>query len=383
MTTHTDELDSFEPPCDDAVSSASAFPTAEPQEPEAPDAAQLCFNHLLSKCTNARCPRQHVADPAATRCLLAERRCPDDGKCRLRQCPYHHVHPPEAVPRPTQRPVLSTFVPSPLSSPPESPLDLPTFSFRPIGFARTCYREKHGAPRQTGLVPSAWAVVELCRGSRFSQAVDGLEQFSHLWLVYVFDRAHDRGADWHPYIETPRETQGARVGVFACRAPDRPNPIGISAVELERVVRVRGEPVRIYVKGMDLLDRTPILDIKPYIPYADRIDQATTGWIRDEVPCWPVRFEAGVTLPADLDPLLVHTLRIDPRPVPQKKRWPVGAEESERQKFAFRLGQWDVKWVIRGQEFWVTAIEEATAAQTSPTESTDGDADDAPSLHRP
>ena len=125
-----------------------------------------------------------------------------------------------------------------------------TFHFSPVGYAKCCYKEKHGAPRQTGLVPSAWAVIELCKGDKFAQAVDGLEQFSHIWLVFVFDRAHNRKEDWHPCIETPRETRSTKVGVFACRSPDRPNPIGISVVSLEKIVKAKGQPVQLHVKGV-------------------------------------------------------------------------------------------------------------------------------------
>jgi len=317
-------------------SSSSSSSLTGPRAPavQTPD-LRPCYRHLAGSCGRSDCPRPHVPDPGAVRAALAEQWCPEDGICRLRICPHRHMHPPETVPPPPNRLPVTDFVPPP---PADSPQGIDeAFTFRPIGHARCCYHEKHGCPRQTGLVPSSWATIELCRGSQFAQAVDGLEQFSHIWLIFVFNRAHDRGAAWHPCIETPRETQMAKVGVFACRAPDRPNPIGLSVVALEKVTRVQGKPVTLHVRGIDLLDNTPILDIKPYIPYADRVDAATTGWIRDEVPHWPVHLDDGVVVPPDLEVLLPQTLRIDPRPVPQKKRWPVGDPESERRAFAFRL----------------------------------------------
>ena len=113
----------------------------------------------------------------------------------------------------------------------------------------------------------------------------------------------------------------------------------------------------LYSAGVDILDGTPILDIKPYIPYADRIETASDGWIHDEVPKYDVRFEEDVIVPADFRGLLVDTMCIDPRPVPQKKRWPVRDSASETQAFSFRLADWDVHWVIRNGAFWVTRLE--------------------------
>lgn len=192
-----------------------------------------------------------------------------------------------------------------------------TFSFEPLGYIETCFKERFGTPRQPGLVPSAWGRLKLRTELNLSEALEGLEGFSHVWLVFVFHQNMNKTvkAKIHP----PR-LEGEKTGVFATRTPHRPNPIGLSAVKLERV-----EPGVLYLSGVDLLDGTPILDIKPYLPSSDSITVATAGWT-GEKPERTIEVEFLAEADVDLERLfkeraaqarraIEELLQLDPRPV--------------------------------------------------------------------
>lgn len=200
---------------------------------------------------------------------------------------------------------------------------------RPIARIRSDFDEKFGVPRQSGLVPELAARVEFEPGFRVAEAVSGLEGFSHLWLVWVFSLASRRGADargetrasvtapdWSPTVRPPRLGGSRRVGVFATRSPFRPNPIGLSSVALERIeIDPRLGPV-LHVRGADLVDGTPILDIKPYIA-ADAHPDARTGFAGD-VAHVPLAVDVAPHLlervPAAARAGLHGVLAQDPRP---------------------------------------------------------------------
>jgi tRNA-Thr(GGU) m(6)t(6)A37 methyltransferase TsaA len=154
------------------------------------------------------------------------------------------------------------------------------FVFRPIGIARTPFRERIDAPRQAVVAKEVDGTIELFSGHGFEDALDGLASFSHVWLLFVFDR----NEGWNPKVLPPRRTE--KVGVFASRSPYRPNPIGMSVVELVRI-----DGLTLHVRGIDLLDETPIVDLKPYIAYADSLPDAARGWLGDDPePAWTVTF---------------------------------------------------------------------------------------------
>ncbi len=157
------------------------------------------------------------------------------------------------------------------------------WQFQPIGVFHCAERYPYDAARQ-GVVGEATGVVRLDEGRGFEEALRDLGGFSRLWLVYVFHQ----NANWRPMVLPPRGRR--KVGVFACRAPYRPNPIGISCVELQAV-----NGLEVHVRGHDLLDGTPILDIKPYLAYADSFPDATTGWLAETAadPLYTVAFEAA------------------------------------------------------------------------------------------
>ena len=140
-----------------------------------------------------------------------------------------------------------------------------SFSMEPIAHIRSDFAEKFGVPRQSGLADALEASIVFTPTYRNPDALRGLEDFSHLWLIWVFDRAIRES--WSPTVRPPRLGGNARMGVFATRSPFRPNPIALSCVKLEGIEQTAEGPV-LRVRGADLVDGTPILDIKPYIPYA-------------------------------------------------------------------------------------------------------------------
>jgi tRNA-Thr(GGU) m(6)t(6)A37 methyltransferase TsaA len=144
------------------------------------------------------------------------------------------------------------------------------FELEPIGYIETPFKERFGTPRQPHLVPASWGVLKLRSELNLSEALEGLEGFSHIWLIFVFHQNTNKGikAKIHP----PR-MGGEKTGLFATRTPHRPNPIGLSAVKLERI-----EGGTLYLSGVDLVDGTPILDIKPYLPSSDCLPEAHAGW---------------------------------------------------------------------------------------------------------
>lgn len=150
------------------------------------------------------------------------------------------------------------------------------WSFQPIGFIESCFPTRFGTPRQAGLAPDAWGVLRLRPELNLGDGLDGLEAFSHAWLVFVFHRNENR----RPMTKVaPPRLGGEKMGVFATRSPHRPNPIGLSAVRIERI-----EGNTVYFSGVDLLDGTPVLDLKPYVPFADALPDARAEWAPSAPP---------------------------------------------------------------------------------------------------
>jgi tRNA-Thr(GGU) m(6)t(6)A37 methyltransferase TsaA len=149
-------------------------------------------------------------------------------------------------------------------------------SFEQIGVVRSCFTDNFAIPRQPQLAPAARGIVELIAPYDRPEAIDGLENVSHIWLLFVFHAA--TFGPTHLRVRPPRLGGNQRIGVFASRATHRPNPIGQSVVRLDSV-----EPGRLHISGIDLLDGTPVLDIKPYVPYADIVPQATNA-LADAAP---------------------------------------------------------------------------------------------------
>lgn len=191
------------------------------------------------------------------------------------------------------------------------------FVMKPVARLWSCYPEKFGVPRQPGLAASATGTVVFEPECRRDEAVRGLEGFSHLWLVWVFDRVPEGAVRLS--VRPPRLGGNNKLGVFATRSPFRPNRIGLSAVKLEKVVTGGAEGPVLHVSGPDLVDGTAILDVKPYVPYADAIPEASGAFAEDAPERMPVEavpeardvFEG---LSDRLRHLIVETLELDARP---------------------------------------------------------------------
>lgn len=149
----------------------------------------------------------------------------------------------------------------------------PLYPMQAIGYIHSPFDEKFGIPRQPGLA-SIRAEIELVPPFANADAVRGLEQCTHIWLVFLFSATADKG--WSPTVRPPRLGGNQRLGVFATRSPFRPNPIGLSCIRLTGI-RQDGDSIRLDIEGADLLNGTPILDIKPYLPYSDSLPDADFG----------------------------------------------------------------------------------------------------------
>jgi len=244
------------------------------------------------------------------------------------------------------------------------PTNFPHFDFEAIGIAHTPFTQRFGIPRQPGLVPEAKGILKMNGHPDFQFALRRLEEFSHVWVVFVF-HAHG-GNKWKPTIRPPRLGGKEKVGVLSSRSPHRPNPIGLSVMELEKIdFNAKGGP-ELHVRGVDLLDGTPILDLKPYIPYADSVPHANSGWAHEEIKKTPVFFEPLAldklneiekSECPDLKKLVEQLLTIDPRPGFQRKDLPPEAEHSQGKDFGLLVKSYDIKWKIEDHRFVVYDLE--------------------------
>ena len=188
---------------------------------------------------------------------------------------------------------------------------------KPIAFIKTEFPEKFGIPRQSGLAKDLRGRIIFEPQFRNPEALRGLEGFSHIWLIWEFS-ANRTTREWQPTVRPPRLGGNTHLGVFATRSPFRPNPLGLSCVEIDRIDLFTDEGPVITVKGADLMDGTPIYDIKPYIRYADSRQQALCGYVdsleeRSLKVVFPSELSSRIE-DTSVIPSLVETLRLDPRP---------------------------------------------------------------------
>ncbi|KYN82349.1 tRNA-Thr(GGU) m(6)t(6)A37 methyltransferase TsaA [Vibrio cidicii] len=228
------------------------------------------------------------------------------------------------------------------------------YAIEPIGIIQSPYKEKFAVPRQPRLVPAASARVKLSGTANSPEAVRGIEQFSHLWLLFLFDQNLDAG--WKPTVRPPRLGGNERVGVFASRSTFRPNGIGMSAVELKGVSK-QGEQIYLELGSVDLVDGTPIIDIKPYIPYSDAIPEAQGGYAEQAPEQALVQFseQAEQTLQkkatgAHEREVIAQVLAQDPRPAYKKSR-------ADEKQYAVNLFDLNVKFIVTDKLVTVTSIE--------------------------
>lgn len=221
-------------------------------------------------------------------------------------------------------------------------------NFTPIATLRTPFAEKFGIPRQSGLVEEAIGRVEFEDAFNRADFVRGLEAFSHVWLVTVFHQSPPW--DGKATVRPPRLGGNERRGVFATRSPNRPNPISLSLV---RLIRIETEPrLVLHVAGVDAVDVTPVLDIKPYLPWCESRPEASADWAAAPPPLRPPE---DIHIPPDIlttlgpdAPLIIHLLQLEPQPA---------YHDDPERTYGMTVAGWNVKWLINS--FGVTVTEAA------------------------
>ncbi|WP_019616243.1 tRNA (N6-threonylcarbamoyladenosine(37)-N6)-methyltransferase TrmO [Psychromonas ossibalaenae] len=230
-------------------------------------------------------------------------------------------------------------------------------TFESIAVLHSPYKEKFAVPRQPGLVPSAKALLEILPPYDDINAFNGLDEFSHLWLVFVFHK-NAQTNDWSPTVRPPRLGGNKRMGVFATRSPSRPNPIGLSLVEFHGIKQENGK-IYLQLSNIDLVDGTPVVDIKPYIPYADAKLHASAGFAQQTPESlmdvqFSVQAQEHIGLYKDSQPelkqLIIEVLQQDPRPAYKKNK-------PDSKVYAVHLLDFNISWVNEGQLTTVLSIE--------------------------
>ncbi|AEA78025.1 conserved hypothetical protein [Vibrio cholerae LMA3984-4] len=228
------------------------------------------------------------------------------------------------------------------------------YPIEPVAIIESPYQEKFAVPRQPRLVPSATARVKLLGECNCAESIRGIEQFSHVWLLFLFDQ--NLAAGWKPTVRPPRLGGNERVGVFASRATFRPNGIGMSAVELKGVSK-EGDQYYLELGSVDLVNGTPIIDIKPYIPYSDSITDAQGGYAEQEPQRMAVTFSDAARQMLQAHPegkirqaVIREVLAQDPRPAYKKHR-------ADDKLYAVNLYDWNVKFTVNAEAIVVNAIE--------------------------
>lgn len=234
-----------------------------------------------------------------------------------------------------------------------------SYTFNAIAEIKSPYKEKFGIPRQPGLATSVTSRVCLNTDLNAAEMVRGLENCSHIWLLFIFSECVDKG--WSPTVRPPRLGGNKRTGVLSTRSPFRPNPIGLSVVELLEINQEKGR-VELIISGADLLDGTPIVDIKPYLPYSDAIaDAENTMANKIEQLAQPVEFseqaladinQATSTLQQPLKQQIIELLRCDPRPAYKK--------DDPEKTYGVRLHHLDIHFRIDSQAIYVDSITQAS-----------------------
>ena len=223
-------------------------------------------------------------------------------------------------------------------------------SIRPIAHLRCDLPEKFGIPRQAGIVEALEGLVVFEPEYREPEALRGLEGFSHIWLIWQFSKAVREG--WSPTVRPPRLGGNTRMGVFATRSPFRPNALGLSCVRLLGIEQTAAEGMVLRVAGADLMDGTPIFDVKPYLPYADSHPEASGGFAPDSGDTLQVSYASGTLdkIPEGKREALTGILANDPRP-----RYQADPERVYGLSFAGK----QVKFRVNGDELTVLAVEAA------------------------
>jgi tRNA (adenine37-N6)-methyltransferase len=227
----------------------------------------------------------------------------------------------------------------------------------PIAYVESPFKQKFGLPRQPGLIDAAEAYLRFVHPFDTPQAFLGIEKFSHIWLQFEF---HENKRDaFQPMVRPPRLGGNTKIGVFASRSSFRPNALGLSVVRLKEVVTDQGK-TSLRISCPDLLDGTPILDIKPYIPYSDSIPNATASYA-DTAPKKTLKVEFSAEAIASLERqlkkdeatrlerLITEVIELDPRPAYK-------AATHDVKDYYIRLYDWDIGWRVAGEQATIASV---------------------------
>lgn len=220
----------------------------------------------------------------------------------------------------------------------------------PIAHIHTDFPTKFGIPRQSGIADALKGRIVFEPEYRNVEALRGLDEFSHIWLIWEFSEA--KRDTWSPTVRPPRLGGNTRKGVFATRSPFRPNPIGLSCVRLERIENDKNNGPVLIVSGADLMDGTPIYDIKPYLPYADCITEATSGFAPQAAErLLKVNIDENLkkSIPDELLDGLVQVLAHDPRPQ---------YHDDPERVYTLPFAKMEVKFTVKGDLVEVTDIQQ-------------------------
>lgn len=232
---------------------------------------------------------------------------------------------------------------------------LMSYTINPIAFLRSPFKEKFGIPRQPGLIESVDAIIEFESPYNDPAAFEGLEEFSHLWVSFLFHK--NISEQWKPKVRPPRLGGNKKLGVFSTRSSFRPNGIGLSLVKLKTIDTASGK-ARLIIDCPDILDGTPIVDIKPYLAYSDQATNSRSGF----APSPPTRdlhiefsekankqlIDLHYKFPG-LKELIAESLALDPRPAYK-------ANTDQTQEYGIRLYDFDIKWSVTGRQVQVLEI---------------------------
>ena len=219
-----------------------------------------------------------------------------------------------------------------------------------IGYLKTAFPTKFGVPRQSGVSKSSPATLIFNEEYRVPEALNGLEGYSHVWVIWGFSEA--KYEKFSPTVRPPRLGGNTRVGVFASRSPFRPNSLGLSVLKLEGIEKDPKYGHVLILSGADMMDKTPVYDIKPYLPFADSVPEAIGGFtdtLDDFMLEVSVPSEIKEKLPSELYECLIDCLKNDPRP---------SYIDTPSRVFGFLFDKYEVKFTVEGKLLTVVSIEE-------------------------
>ena len=220
------------------------------------------------------------------------------------------------------------------------------YTVEPIAYIHNNYKEKFGIPRQSGLENETVSEIVFCEKYRDDNSLRGLEGYSHIWLLWIFSES-ESSKEWSPTVRPPRLGGNKRMGVFSTRSPFHPNRIGLSCVRISSIEKTKDNGTIIKVTGADLMNGTPIIDIKPYLSFADSHPEAECGFADEKKDIvLDVLFEADISdIPESTKNAVTVMLRQDPRP---------SYQDDESRIYSMSYGEYDIRFSVDGNVLKVT-----------------------------